>query len=105
MSLDVSGARQALTDIFQTRTLRRADGVTTESCGLSPRGGRLEEGGAAVQERGEYTLTLPGETTIALDHNEVITIDEIADRAFRVVWAPPPSNLNLTRRYGLVEVR
>lgn len=105
MSIDLSGARAALTELFQTRTLRRADGVTTSDCGFSLNGGRTEEGGAAVQERGAYTLTLPGDTTVELEQNEVITVDEIAGRQFRVVWAPPASNLRLVRRYGLVEVR
>lgn len=103
MSLELSGAREALTAIFQTRTLRRGNGQTSP-CGLSPKGGRLEEGGAAIQQRAQYTLTLPGDTTVELDHDEVVTVDEVEGREFRVIHAPAPSNLRLSRAYLVEEV-
>jgi hypothetical protein len=102
---DYSAEQDEITAAFQTRTLRRADGVTTERCGFGPRSGRAERVEGRDQERGEYVITLPGRTEVELDPGEVVTVDEIPGRAFTVVWTPPPSNLNLSRRYGANEVR
>lgn len=104
MSDAYAGARAAITATFQTRTLRRADG-TTEACGLSPASGGTERAEGRDQERGQYTLTLPGDTAVTLEPGEHVTIDEVPGRVFVVVWAPPASNLRLSRRYGLNEVR
>lgn len=100
----------ALTRIFQHRTLRRADGTTTSPCGFGPRSGSTGAGEGRSEERGDYVITLPAETSIELDPEEQITIDELnlpdqPVRYFRIVWTPPPGNLNLSRRYGADEVR
>ncbi len=108
MTLNLTGARDAITSIFQHRTLRIQRDLEefTERCGFSPRGGAVERGSEGRdQERGEYTLTLPALSTLELQPDEEFRIDEIPLRLFRVVWAPPPSNLNLSRRYGASEVR
>lgn len=104
MPLDLTGARAALTDIFQTRTLSlRRDGVTlTASCGLSARSGGTTRESAADVERGEYRLTLPSGSSLVLVAGEVVAVD---GRRFRVVWAPARSNLNLSDAYGVSEVR
>lgn len=104
--VDLSGARAAITTAFQLRTLRTTTRTPNVSsvAGLSPKSGATAEG-AAVIETGSYALTLPALTTLELAPSEEITIDEIPGRLFRVVWAPPAGNLNLSRRYGVEEVR
>lgn len=107
MSDGYEGARQALTAAFQRRTLRtvgRSPNVTS-ACGLSLASGSTERAEGRDQERGQYTLTLPGDTAVTLEPGEHVTIDEVPGRVFVVVWAPPASNLRLSRRYGLNEVR
>lgn len=108
MTLDLTAARAAMTEIFQTRTLRvmRYGVATTSACGLAPRSGAIARGvEGRDQERGAYVLTLPAETTLELQPDEEVTLDEVPLRRFVVVWAPPASNLNLARRYGVDEVR
>ena len=108
MSIDLTGAQDAITAAFQTRTVRTVGRETNVSslCGLRPGGGRIERGASGRdQERGDYTQTLPALTTVELLPDEEVTIDEVTGRVFVVVWTPPPGNLNLARRYGLSEVR
>lgn len=104
MSLDLTGARATLQQLFMTRTLSVVrDGVTlTSLCDLTPRAGstRREEG--ADVERGEYALDLPAGSALVLIAGEVVTIQ---GRAYRVVWAPARDALNLTDAYGVTEAR
>lgn len=104
MSIDLSGARDAITETFQNKTLTlRRDGVAhTSRCGLSPRSGSTRREGAADVERGEYRLTLPAGSALVLVAGEVVAVD---GRRFRVVWAPARSNLNLSDAYGVSEAR
>lgn len=98
-------AAAIFTAVFQRRTLRREDDSTV-ACGLSQRGGSIERSrDGRDQERGQYTLTLPAETLVELGPDEEFTIDEEPGRRFVVVWTPPAGNLNLSRRYGVNEVR
>ena len=103
MSDSFGSARRALTRTFQTRTLRRANGDTSPA-GLSPAGGRLGAAEGRRQGRGDYRISLPGDTAMELALDERVTFDEVPGRVFRIVWAPPPGNLRLTRPYGADEV-
>lgn len=104
MSIDLSGARDAITATFQNKTLTlRRDGVTlTSRCGLTPRSGSARREDAADVERGEYRLTLPAGSSLVLRAGEEVRVD---GRRFRVTWAPARSNLNLSDQYGASEVR
>jgi hypothetical protein len=101
---NLSGARAALTDILQNKSLSlvRDGDALTSACGLSPRSGTTTRGDAADVERGDYRLTLPAQSALVLKPGEIVTI---GGRRFRVVWAPARSNLNLTDAYGASEVR
>src|SRR5688572_2853101 len=105
MSDEYTPARDTLREKFQRRTLRRADGVTTIAGGISFTGGRTEEGGAAVQQRNAYRIKIHGETTVRLNHNELITVDEEPGRSLRITSAPALSGLGLTVLYLAEEVR
>ena len=104
MSIDLTGARAALTTALQNKTLTlRRDGVAlTSRCGLSPRSGRVGREDSADVERGEYRLTLPAGSALVLRAGERVEVD---GRRYTVVWAPAPSNLNLTDAYGASEVK
>ena len=105
MSDGLEGARAALTAAFQRRTLRRADGMTTVQCGISAAAGTEATGNGRETARGDYVITLNGDTTVALDLEEIVTIDEEPGRYLEIVWAPIPSNLRLTVKYEANEVR
>jgi hypothetical protein len=110
MALDLTGAQSAITALFQTRTLRtvgRSPNVTS-ACGFStntPSSGGIARADGRDQGEGRYVITLPATTTLELTVGELVTVDEIAGRRFRVTWAPPASNLNLSRRVLADEVR
>jgi hypothetical protein len=103
MPLNLTGPQDTITSFFHRFTLRRGNGETSP-CDLSARGGRLEEGAAAIQQRIEYTIELPARTTIELDLDEVVTVDETPGREYRITYAPPAEVINLGREYGAVEV-
>jgi D-lyxose ketol-isomerase len=93
-------ASAALTAVFQNKTLTvtRDGQPLTSRCGLSPRSGSTRRETAADVERGEYRLTLPAGSDLVLAPGERVTVD---GRRFKVVYAPAPSNLNLTDQYGV----
>jgi hypothetical protein len=105
MSDGFEGARAALTRAFQRRTLRRADGTTTSPCGIRAAAGTEATGEGRETARGEYVITLPGDTAVRLDLGEIVTIDEEPGRYLEIVWAPIASNLRLTQRYEANEER
>ena len=98
-------AAAALTRIFQHRTLRRANGSTIELCGVSARSGTIQASEGTMTARGDYLISMPAATLVELTEGELITVDELGGRRFRIVWAPAPGNLNLARHYGADEVR
>lgn len=86
-------------------TVSRAPNVSS-ACGVSVRqGGRTTDDDPQRAERGEYLLSLPHDATLELSADELVTISGESNRIFRVVWRPVASNLGLSRRYGLEEVR
>lgn len=103
MALDLTGAREAFTQIFHAFTLRRGDG-STSPCGFAARGGVINEGDAQREKRWDCTITLPATTSMELVADEEVTIDEHPGRIYRIVHAPGPGVINLQRRYGAVEV-
>lgn len=104
MSDGLSAERAAISAAFQKRTLRRSNGET-EQCGVSPGQGRYELGEGRYEERGAYTITIPGDSVMRLNPGERVTIDEEPGRVLRVVWTPIAGNLRLSRRYGADEGR
>ena len=103
--LDVTGARDAFAEYLMTtpytiaRTYPTAT-TLTGLCAFGPQSGKLEQGGAQVQERGQYLMQVVVDADISPTDRPVIQ-----GRTFRIVWSPPANELSLSRQFGLMEVR
>lgn len=106
MSVITAAIQDLFTAYFQEFTLRTPDRTPSVSsvCGFTPRGGTVNQGDAAREKAWTATVTLPARSTLELQADERVSIDEHAGRVYRVVWAPGPDVFNLERTYGVVEV-
>jgi hypothetical protein len=108
MSLNLDAARAALAAAlmpYTVSTTARTPNVSSPCGRATPLRGQLAPADGVRQARGMVQLSLPADTALDLAPDEEVTFGDLPGRRFRVVWAPPPSSLNLSRIYGLDEVR
>ena len=101
MPIDLTGPRQAAAIYLMpdTYTIQRGATMLTGPCGFALAGGRTEEDGARMQQRGAYRMRVPIDADIRPTDRP-----QIFDRIFRIVWTPPAHGLSLFRIIGLEEV-
>lgn len=106
MSLDLTDSQDVFSELFHGFTLRTRTRTPEASslCGYASKGGVINEGDAEREKRWSATITLPARSTLELQPDEEVTIDQHPGRLYRIVHAPGPNVINLERAYGAVEV-
>lgn len=102
MSIDVSGARDALRDAFQNTTATKVGGAAVR-CGCASKNLSLVEGDAVVVRSG-FILTFHPDVNPGYIPDDRVRVASLPGRVLRIV-GPRASNLGLTAAYEAVEVR